>query len=239
MATLFIDAMAQIDVAIFDVPRAFPQNAIPADKFLMMRIRDEFVDVMSEVNPEYIPYVRYDNGKKVLYLKILRYIYGCIESALLWYKLYSETLEGMGFFINPYDRCVANKMIKGKQCTIVWYVDDNKLYHIDPNLVTDILEEIKKHFGELVISRGDKHDFLGMKVKLSKGKLVELSMTKQFEEAIEIFGSICGYGVKTPGVPHLWELNENAERLDTKNSKIFHSVASKILYVTKQKRPDI
>ena len=29
--------------------------------------------------------------------------------------------------INPYDRCVANKMINGSQCTIVFYVDDNKI----------------------------------------------------------------------------------------------------------------
>ena len=44
----------------------------------------------------------------------------------------------------------------------MWYVDDKKLSHVDPNVVTEILEEIKKHFGELVIRRGDKNYFLGM-----------------------------------------------------------------------------
>ena len=33
----------------------------------------------------------------------------------------------MGFVINPYDMCVASKTINGKQCTIVWYVDDLKV----------------------------------------------------------------------------------------------------------------
>ena len=98
------------------------------------------------------------------------------------------------------------------------------------------MEEIKKHFGELVISRGDEHDFLGMKIKLRKEKLVELIMKKQLEEAIEMFGSTCGCSVKTPVAPYLWEVNDNAERLDTKKSKIFHSVAEKLLYVTKRKR---
>ena len=60
-----------------------------------MQIRDEFVDVMCEFNPEYIPYVRYYNGRKLLYVNIIRAIYGCIDSALLWYKLYSEMLEGI------------------------------------------------------------------------------------------------------------------------------------------------
>ena len=50
-------------------------------------------------------------------------------------------------------------MINGKQCTIVWYVDDIKLSQIDPNIFKEILKETQKHFGELVISRGDEHDF--------------------------------------------------------------------------------
>ena len=85
--------MEQIHVAIFDVPEYFPQTVLPVDKFLLMRIRNEFVDVMCEVNPEYIPYVRYENGKKLLYVNILGAIYLYIESALLAYKLYSETFE--------------------------------------------------------------------------------------------------------------------------------------------------
>ena len=36
---------------------------------------------------------------------------------------------GFGFEINPYDRCVANKMIEGPQYTIDWYVDNNQLLH--------------------------------------------------------------------------------------------------------------
>jgi hypothetical protein len=78
-----------------------------------------FVDIMCKVNADYLPYVVYENGKKVLYVKILQAIYGCIESALLWYNLYATTLKDMGFVINSYDKCVANKIINGKQCTIV------------------------------------------------------------------------------------------------------------------------
>ena len=64
-------------------------------------------------------------------------------------------------------------------------------------------------------------------------------MTKQLEESIEIFGSTCGYDVKTPGAPHLWEVNDNSERLDIEKAKIFHSVAAKIFYVTMRTRPNI
>ena len=73
----------------------------------------------------------------------MRAIYGCIETALLWYNLYVKTLKDLGFSINTYDRFVAKNMIGGKQCNIVWYVDDNNILHVDPNvvaLVNDILE---------------------------------------------------------------------------------------------------
>jgi hypothetical protein len=37
----------------------------------------------------------------------------------------------MGFRFNPHDPCVAKSQIKGKQCTVAWYVDDNKISHMD------------------------------------------------------------------------------------------------------------
>ena len=91
-------------------------------------------------------------------MKILCTIYDFIESALLWYELYAMALKGMGFKLNPYDRYKANKMIDRKQCTIAWYVDNNKISHVDSKVMTLVLEVIKEHFGELVISQGDKHD---------------------------------------------------------------------------------
>ena len=47
-------------------------------------------------------------------MEIIQAIYRCIESALRWYELYSDTLMKEGFEINPYNRCVANKVIDGK-----------------------------------------------------------------------------------------------------------------------------
>ena len=43
---------------------------------------------MCEVKPGFIKYVINENGIKVLYLIILRALYGCIQLALLWYNLY-------------------------------------------------------------------------------------------------------------------------------------------------------
>lgn len=76
-----------------------------------------------------------------------------MESALRWYELCSETLSKDGFIINQYDKYVANKIINGKQCTIVWYVDDEKISHIDPMVVTKVIDFMKKHFRDLSVTR--------------------------------------------------------------------------------------
>ena len=114
---------------------------------------------MCQVNPEYEQHVIYENEKIFLYLLVLREIYGCIESALLWYNLFSITLEGLGFEINPYDRCVANKVIEGTQCTIACYVDDNKLSHKNLEVTLYIINEVKKHFGDISVVIVNKHTF--------------------------------------------------------------------------------
>ncbi len=89
-----------------------------------------------------------ENGKKVLYLQLLKALYGCVQSALLWYNLFTGTLEGMGFKLNPYDPWVANLIIQGKQCTIAWFVNDNKILHVDCRVVTKIIKKIEEHFGK-------------------------------------------------------------------------------------------
>ena len=141
-------------MAIFDVPGAYLHANMPEDKFAVIKFENEFVDIMCEINKELIEDIKYEKGKKVLYMRILKALYGCIESALLWYNLWKSTLESMGFEINPYDRCVGNKMINGSQCTIAWYVDDVKISHKSEEVLTDIIKKVENKFGPLSVSRG-------------------------------------------------------------------------------------
>jgi len=168
LTTSVIDAVERRDVATADVPGAYLHAEFPKDKKVILRLTGIFVDIMCRANPEYLKYVAMEKGKKVLYFRVLRALYGCLESALLWYNLYSTTLVEHGFKLNPYDKCVANKDINGKQCTIVFYVDDNKISHVDPDVVTDVIDILRGHFGELTITRGREHNFLGMDLFLVK-----------------------------------------------------------------------
>ena len=79
----------------------------------MVKIRGREVDILCQVSSEYEKYVTMENGKKVLYLRLKKVLYGCMQSAILWYDTFKGALQEMGFQINKYDRCVANKTIDG------------------------------------------------------------------------------------------------------------------------------
>ena len=77
-----------------------------------------------------------------------------------------------GFEINPYDPCVANKMVNGKQQTMCWNLGDCKLIHRDKRVnnrfILVLKEEYKRIFGDgsgqMTVSRRKTHNYLGMKI---------------------------------------------------------------------------
>ena len=91
----------------------------------------------------YCPFVSYETGKAFLYIRLYKALYGCQKSALLFYDKLVGDLEEYGFRINPYDVCVANNMVGGKQLTVCWHVDDLKILCVDANEVTKMIQWIE------------------------------------------------------------------------------------------------
>ena len=144
------------------------QAELTADKLLLLRLNGEFVGIMCQVNPEHLKNVVVDGkGKKVLYMKVVRALYWCIKAALAWYKLFSETLQDEGFVLNPYDRCIVNKVIDGKQCTIAWHVDDCVVTHVDKSVLGEFTKTMINKFGDMSINKTSTHDFLRIKISFT------------------------------------------------------------------------
>jgi hypothetical protein len=78
-------------------------------------------------------------------------LYGTLQAALLFWQNLSSQLEKWGFVINPYNFCVTNKFINGKQCTIVWHVDDLKISRVDRKVVTTILNLLDGKYGQEIV----------------------------------------------------------------------------------------
>ena len=54
-----------------------------------------------------------ENETVVLYVKLKKALYGTLQASLLFWKNLTATLIDWGFEINPYDWCVASKMVNG------------------------------------------------------------------------------------------------------------------------------
>jgi len=145
----------------------------------------------------------------------------------------------MGFNLNPCDRCVANKMVNGKQLTIVWYVDDCKVSHENSNVVTKIIDDLKVEFGDLQITRGKKHTFLGINFEIMDNSTIELKMIDQLDDTINCFGEVTKSNAAPPSKPYLFSAREDAEVLSPEKADVFHSVVAKLSYIMKRTRPDL
>ena len=236
---MIVDTYEGHDIAVFDIPGAYLHADMPDDKFILLKLEGQFVDIMCDVNPDLKKDVQQENGKKVLYLRLLKALYWCIESTLLWYKLYTETLKSLGFVLNPYDKCVANKIIKGSQCTIAWYVDDNKILHLSAKVVTLIIKVIEKKFGKLEMSRGKKYNFLGMDIEFIENGTVGTNMKDYLLKAFETFGKDVSENVASFATNNLFVVTEDSKPLDKEHSDRFHLVVAKLLWVMKRGRPDL
>lgn len=120
--------------------------------------------------------------------------------------------------------------MNGKQCTVAWYVDDNKISHHKDSMVgTQIADIIESRFGKLSRSRGKKHTFLGMDIKLLGHIKVAISTPQHLQEALDLFGEIIKGDVVNPA----------NHRFLTYVRRLFHSIVALLLCIMKRSRPDL
>ena len=134
LLTSTIDAKEGRDVAIIDIPNAFVTTRIENKKdIVIITLRGKLAKLMVATDQElYKKYVSvHRKGKLVLYFEALNALYGIMKAALLFYLKFVNNLKSIGFELNPYDPCVANKIVNGAQLTVVWHVDNLKVSHVD------------------------------------------------------------------------------------------------------------
>ena len=261
MLTCVIDAVEGRDVAIIDVPNAFVQTVVEDEEHrVIIRIRGPLVDILVSIAPEvYGSYVSTNkSGQKVLLVQCLNAVYGTMVAALLYYKKFVKSLTKQGYKINPYDGCVANKVIKGKQITICFHVDDCKISHESSKVIDDTIDWLRSEYesifedgsGAMKVHRGKVHKYLGMSLDFSHKGQCRVSMYDYVDGILEAFDDVVkkhndGYlkvgkrRSKSSAAPNnLFVVNEDCEKLPDDVAASFHTIVAKVLYVTKRARPD-
>jgi hypothetical protein len=114
-----IDAKQNRDVMTLDIPNAFVQTEISLDgDKIIIKIRGQLVGILLELCPGvYDDYVINEGKHKILYVRMLKALYGMLISSILYYKKFRKDIELIGFEVNPYNICVeltgSNKQSRG------------------------------------------------------------------------------------------------------------------------------
>jgi hypothetical protein len=206
-----------------------------------MLLKGCLAELMIQVDPNlYRKYIIYNkNNQALLYVKLSKAIYGLLKSALLFYKKIVADLQNYEapFVINPYNPCVANTIINGKQVTITWHVDDLKVLHVDPFQITKFAAYLASIYGNgLVIHCGKVHDYLGMDLNFANKGIAQILMITYTTKILTDFPEAITTSCATPAANHLLMVCDEATAkfLPETQAQAFHHTVAQLLFLCKQ-----
>ena len=109
--------------------------------------------------------------------------------------------------------------------------------------IDDVIKKFENHYAKetpLSITKGDVHEYLGMKIDYSQKGKVRFSMPDYINRMLEDVPSELMQGPSsTPAPNQLFRINPDAEKLDTSSAILFHHLTAQLLYLGKRTRPDL
>jgi Reverse transcriptase (RNA-dependent DNA polymerase) len=89
-------------VATIDFPGAFLNSDMPqqGDHVVYMRINKYLTNVLISINKSY---KKFQNSNGTCVVKLKKALYGCVESAKMWYDKISNDFIKLGYTANPTD----------------------------------------------------------------------------------------------------------------------------------------
>ena len=215
------------------------------DELVHVRFTGEMVNMLLHIDyDKYKDYVMTERDDKVMYMELLKALYGTLCAArLFWEKLSKQLIDAWGFTPNKYNDCVVNKTINGHQMTVVWHVDNLKVSHVDKKEVDKFIKQMEEEFrtdAPLSISCGKVHDYLGMNLDFHVEGEVWIDMEHYIDMTLHDAPEDMEGVSSTPAAARLFKTNsEDPKLLDDKKKKIFVHLVMQGLYLSQRGRPDI
>ena len=221
-------------VTIIDISGAYLNADMNRGLAVHMRLDKNMTGMMVKLSPLYSKYV--DNRGCVV-VKLDKALYGCVESAALWYENLRESLLVLGYTPNPIDMCVFNKRnVKGVQCTIAVHVDDLMITSTDTDMIESLSKGLVERYGDITRKDGPTVNYLGMVFDLTSPGVAKVSMTGYVEDMLKEVGTT--KGARTPATEGLFDVKPEADIASEAQRMTFHRHVAKMLYLAKRARPD-
>ena len=232
-AMLTLAASERRKASVFDVGSAYLNAEMEGDE-VVMELDQLLSTILAKLAPEFASFVD-QRGK--LCVRLDRALYGCVQSAILWYKKLISVLTAAGYELNSQEPCVLNKSIDGHQATILLFVDDIMLLCAAEGAADELESVLKTAFGDIKRLDGTELPFLGMSISFKPDGTVEVSMSGYVRDLLAQ-GGVEG-AAASPANALLFEVSEDDVLLCESDRKSFHTMVAKLLYLSKRTRPDI
>ena len=177
-----------------------------------------------------------DRGRIIV--KLNKALYGCVESAKLWYKHLRAVLESIGYTVNPHDICVFNRIsVRGFQSTVLFHVDDGMATCEDLGDLLKLKGELCAAFTDVKFKLGPEQEFLGMILDFKYDGFCQVTTPKLIQEIISDF-QVKGKA-RYPANTDLFKVDDSSPLLSDDKRKRFHSGVQKLLYISTRARMDL
>jgi hypothetical protein len=217
-------------VAKIDVKGAYIQTEITGSP-IYMKLDKRLTTMALSILPSLQKYI---TPEGTLYTKLLKALYGCVQSGQLWYMKIKKVLRREGYIVTPTDQCIFRRVSESVICFLILYVDDILLFANEEE-INRVEAFMQKEFKWITVTRGNKQSYLGMNIEISSNKIT-VDMQYYTQQLLQEFTTLTTY--TTPAVKECFNTTESAV-LDAAAQKKFHTIVAKLLYLAKRARPDI
>jgi hypothetical protein len=211
-------------VRTMDISGAYLNAKLTGIK-VRMRLDPLLAAIIKTLDIQFEQFVEPDGS---IIVELDKALYGCVESARLWYEHISATLLRIGFVKNPHDICVYNLDTNKQQCTVCLHVE---------SIMETVIAAIEAEYTTITVHRGAKHSYLGMTFDFSTPGKARVHMEGYVRDLIA-FLEVTGKAA-TPASTDLFSVDPNSPKLSEPEREKFHSVMAKVLYLAKRVRPDL
>lgn len=232
MMLLQIAASRNQHAAVIDVTAAYLEAEMTGEE-VFMEADPLITKLILKMDPNLKPFVD-EKGKMVF--KLDKAVYGCVQSALLWYEKLSSVLEEMGFSKNATDPCVFNRGEGNDKLSLGVFVDDMIALCSNTQELDRLVRELKGKFGNVTVKMDDDFSYLGMHVRLRDGKIV-LTMEGYIEELLNEYG--VRSGCASPSTGDIFKVDAKSPLLGKIEKERFHRTVAKLLYLCMRVKPEM
>ena len=241
---LSIAAFEGRKILVGDIPSAYLQaDHVPANGKAVHIIADRYTtSLIVDSMPEYKDYVR-PNGTMIL--KVMKAMYGLVESAWLWYKELERHLVSIGYTVSDNDRGLFFKRVyKNGKCTGSNFASvhvDDIISAASPNeegkrLENEFWTSMEQKWPGIKLQRGPTYKHLSWNITQDPATgAIKKSQRDYLTELVKE----CGVEKerKLPCRADLLTPDPTSPKLDEKGITRFRSILQKIAY-SRDGRPD-